>query len=99
MGPCDETLRGHRDAYYRGCQTVTRSGKICQRWDSQTPHQHSYPDSGLDANYCRNRDGGDTIWCYTTDPAKRWEYCDPLTTTQDPGNCEDSLSGNGANVP
>ena len=28
-------------------------------------------------NYCRNPDsesGGP--WCYTTDSAKRWEYCD-----------------------
>ena len=21
---------------------------------------------------------GDTIWCYTTDPKTRWEYCDPI---------------------
>ena len=29
-------------------------------------------------NYCRNPDGEASIWCYTTDPAKRWEYCDPV---------------------
>jgi len=21
---------------------------------------------------------GDTIWCYTTDPAVEWEYCNPI---------------------
>jgi hypothetical protein len=31
-----------------------------------------------DHNMCRNPDGADTIWCYTTDPKKRWEYCDPI---------------------
>ena len=25
---------------------------------------------------CRNPDGDSGPWCYTTDPDKRWEYCD-----------------------
>ena len=80
---CNEQLTGEEDAGYRGCQTKTRSGKTCQRWDSQSPHSHTrtaanYPKSGLESNYCRNPDGVDTIWCYTTDSAKRWEYCDPI---------------------
>ena len=29
-----------------------------------------------DHNYCRNPDGEPAVWCYTTDPQKRWEYCD-----------------------
>merc|ERR1712136_623196 len=78
-----ENLIGRKDVLYRGCQTQTRSGYECQKWDSQNPHTHkytpeAYPDSGLVKNYCRNPSGGDTIWCYTTDPNKRWEYCDPL---------------------
>jgi hypothetical protein len=32
-------------------------------------------------NYCRNPDNSDTIWCYTTDPATKWEYCDPPETS------------------
>jgi len=34
--------------------------------------------TGLEENYCRNPDGGDTIWCYTTSPDERWGYCDPI---------------------
>ena len=29
-------------------------------------------------NYCRNAGNQTTIWCYTIDQAKRWEYCDPI---------------------
>jgi len=52
-------------------------------WTSQSPHKHSRtpqknPKAGLVQNYCRNPDGENTIWCYTTDKSKRWEYCDPL---------------------
>ena len=78
---CDETLSGEKDAGYRGCQAQTRSGKTCQSWDSQTPHEHSRKSEAKGTtghNYCRNPDGEDTIWCYTTDPEKRWEYCDPM---------------------
>lgn len=34
-----------------------------------------YPDKGLDDNYCRNPDGSERPWCYTTDPAREREYC------------------------
>lgn len=67
---------------YRGYTNVTKSGRECQRWDSQAPHSHSrtrnnYPDAGLTDNFCRNPDGEDFgAWCYTNDPEKRWEYCD-----------------------
>uniref|UniRef100_A0A663MQJ5 Plasminogen n=1 Tax=Athene cunicularia TaxID=194338 RepID=A0A663MQJ5_ATHCN len=27
-------------------------------------------------NYCRNPDGEPRPWCFTTNPTKRWEYCD-----------------------
>ena len=66
---------------YRGTIATTKLGKTCQRWDSQSPHKHNrtpdeYPNDGLEENYCRNPDGEDGAWCYTTDPASRWEYCD-----------------------
>ena len=84
---------GARGAGYRGCQSVTRSGLTCQSWAAQTPHQHSLADesAGESAeaakNRCRNPDGGDSIWCYTTDSRKRWEYCNPIV------NCAGYWSG------
>ena len=36
-----------------------------------------------DHNYCRNPDGEDTIWCYTTDSSIIWAYCDPIEENKD----------------
>jgi hypothetical protein len=79
---CDETLTkdGHD---YRGCAHKTVGGVECQNWSSQEPHKQDrfalkFPGVGLnDHNYCRNPDGEETIWCYTMDPALRWDYCKP----------------------
>ena len=72
----DEDLGIH----YNGTLNVTESGRTCQKWDSDTPHSH--PITSLhryyleDHNYCRNPEGrGKHPWCYTMDPAVRWEYC------------------------
>ncbi|XP_066271658.1 plasminogen-like [Branchiostoma lanceolatum] len=78
-------------ATYRGTVSVTGTGNTCQRWDSQTPHEHSatpakYPSSGLDHSYCRNPDGERGVWCYTTDPSTRWGYCDVCVVQ--PGDCQ-----------
>ena len=65
---------------YTGNMDVTTSGRTCQRWDSQFPHAHTHcnqQDCTTDENYCRNPDSRALgAWCYTTDPAKRFENCD-----------------------
>jgi len=62
-------------ASYIGYKNRTKSGRTCQRWGAQSPHAHCVG-RGLEGNYCRNPDGEPTVWCYTTDPGKRWELCD-----------------------
>jgi len=74
---CNERLTGSKGSGYRGCQTVTRSGRTCQKWNLNSPHKHKFHSQG-DHNYCRNPDGEKTIWCYTTDKGDRWDYCDPI---------------------
>ncbi|KAI5615090.1 plasminogen precursor [Silurus asotus] len=75
---------------YRGKISNTVLGYTCQRWDSQKPNNHGYipsvlPDKYLEENYCRNPDGEPRPWCFTTNPAKRWDYCSiPRCTSQPP---------------
>ncbi|KAM6161026.1 hepatocyte growth factor-like protein [Erethizon dorsatum] len=66
---------------YRGSVDHTESGRECQRWDLQHPHGHPFGpgkflDKDLDDNYCRNPDGSERPWCYTTDPKLEREFCD-----------------------
>jgi hypothetical protein len=36
----------------------------------------NYPGRGLgDHNNCRDPDGEEQLWCYTTNPNVRWDYC------------------------
>ncbi|XP_037317318.2 LOW QUALITY PROTEIN: hepatocyte growth factor a [Pungitius pungitius] len=65
---------------YRGTMNVTPEGVTCQRWDSQSPHNHSFLPQNfrckdLRENYCRNPDGADYPWCFTTDPNQRTANC------------------------
>ncbi|KAF4071076.1 hypothetical protein AMELA_G00280820 [Ameiurus melas] len=67
---------------YRGTKSRTKSGRLCQRWDSTYPQKpnitpKTHPKADLESNYCRNPDGdSDGPWCYTLDLNKRWESCD-----------------------
>lgn len=80
---CKKDVKGED---YQGTTSVTMNGKTCQAWSSNTPHaknpkasdNNNYPDGSMaDAkNYCRNPDGSNHVWCYTTDPNVRWEKCD-----------------------
>ncbi|XP_047245164.1 hepatocyte growth factor a isoform X2 [Girardinichthys multiradiatus] len=65
---------------YRGTMNITPEGVTCQRWDSQFPHNHSFLPinfkcKDLRENYCRNPDGADYPWCFTTDPNQRIAKC------------------------
>ncbi|XP_061480281.1 plasminogen isoform X2 [Rhineura floridana] len=78
-GPGRQCLVGN-GGDYRGKIAVTVSGATCQSWAAQEPNKHvrtpeNYPCKGLEENYCRNPDGETMPWCYTTEPKKRWEYC------------------------
>ena len=95
-GQCgyDEVNPGNAFTKYHGKQTVTKTGKTCQAWNVNTPHNHIYASEpintyytrseyGLQSNYCRNPNDSrpGKIWCYTTDPAVEWEECDPIDST------------------
>ncbi|XP_039266937.2 plasminogen-like [Styela clava] len=86
-GSCFDS--GDRESY-RGAIHQTKSGIICQAWNSQSPHRHrytssTYPNSGLNGNNCRNPDLDKNPWCFTTSSYKQWEYCDVP-------NCSDTTS-------
>ena len=80
---CSQTVAGHG---YVGTVSVTKSGKQCQKWSSNTPNtvpskytDSKFPDGSREAanSYCRNPDLSWTgVWCYTTDPDTNWEECD-----------------------
>uniref|UniRef100_A0A8C0J9T8 Kringle domain-containing protein n=1 Tax=Chelonoidis abingdonii TaxID=106734 RepID=A0A8C0J9T8_CHEAB len=81
---------------YQGKISQTESGIECQHWDAQQPHSHGYipsnfPEKNLRMNYCRNPDGEPRPWCFTTNPTKRWEFCN-IPRCSKPSQC---LSGNG----
>ena len=71
--------------HYQGKHALTKDNVVCQRWDSQTPHDHSltdasqYPDATVqDAdNYCRGIGSEPWPWCYTMSSVS-WEFCGKL---------------------
>jgi len=82
---CRETPGGRT---YIGHVNKTVSGRQCQQWSSNFPHEEAsfhtndqFPDGTREAalNYCRNPYGekwSETVWCYTMDPNMLWELCD-----------------------
>lgn len=68
---CKRTTTGWE---YSGQIGITKSGRTCQAWGSQTPHAHTYG-TNLPENYCRDPSDSGYLWCYTTDPYKEWEEC------------------------
>ena len=70
---------------YRGNTHITRGGKECQDWDKQDPREHSYTSSkyktaGLKKRACRDPNARGTIWCFTEEGTKEWDYCDQQLT-------------------
>ncbi|XP_042631494.1 hepatocyte growth factor-like [Cyprinus carpio] len=81
-GDIDNTttcFRGRGEGY-RGTVGITPEGVTCQRWDAQFPHRHPYTPQNyrckdLRENYCRNPDGSQLPWCFTTDPSVPVAFC------------------------
>lgn len=66
---------------YKGCQTRTVSGRECVAWEPSAVDGFQQKRSCVGCgNYCRNVGNRATIWCYTSDPSQRWDYCVPLNT-------------------
>jgi apolipoprotein a len=69
--------------WYIGTLNVTENGRVCQRWDSQSPQSHEFgtidmlPDNTMAeaGNHCRWLEATPRPWCYTVDDGYRWEYC------------------------
>ncbi|XP_063148045.1 hepatocyte growth factor-like protein isoform X2 [Candoia aspera] len=85
---------------YRGKVNVTTSGVSCQRWDSQMPHRHNfhpqrYECKDLRENYCRNPDGSEAPWCFTTMPNLPRAFCFQIQRCTEDVEAEDCYQGNG----
>ncbi|XP_071095334.1 hepatocyte growth factor-like protein [Haliotis cracherodii] len=79
----------HSRGVYLGTVATSVTGKTCQRWKAQVPHEHrfkgpilrspsGFASETLDeaVNYCRDPSDAGFMWCYTMDPRSRWEKCD-----------------------
>ncbi|XP_076103944.1 plasminogen-like [Mytilus galloprovincialis] len=63
---------------YTGTHSKTISNRECQGWNKNYTHTVNDKPINQDdhsTNYCRASSSDGLLWCYTTDPAFRWEYC------------------------
>ena len=65
-----DCLASKQGLSYVGYENKTISGRTCKSWQGQSLG------GDLEGNFCRNPDEDTTVWCFTTDPEKVWEYCD-----------------------
>merc|ERR1719310_2568808 len=85
-GCYDEEDKGET---YRGLVTSTISGRTCQKWLDNKPHEPGMEPSDENGvgnhNFCRNPDGfEEKPWCFTLDHATEKEVCDiPLCKGMD----------------
>uniref|UniRef100_A0A9J8AZV4 Macrophage stimulating 1 n=1 Tax=Cyprinus carpio carpio TaxID=630221 RepID=A0A9J8AZV4_CYPCA len=87
---------------YRGKVNETTSGIPCQRWDAQKPHEHpfspkTYECKGLEQNYCRNPDGSEAPWCFTSLSGMRTALCLQIKRCADDIEAEDCYNEIGKN--
>lgn len=85
---------------YRGTANTTAAGVPCQRWDTQSPHQHrfapeKYPCKDLRENFCRNPDGSEAPWCFTSRPGMRMAFCYQIRRCTDDVRPEGCYYGTG----
>ncbi|XP_061252875.1 hepatocyte growth factor-like protein isoform X3 [Bos javanicus] len=85
---------------YRGTVNTTAAGVPCQRWDAQLPHQHrfapeKYACKDLRENFCRNPDGSEAPWCFTSRPGMRMAFCYQIRRCTDDVRPEDCYHGAG----
>ncbi|KAJ8030095.1 Macrophage mannose receptor 1 [Holothuria leucospilota] len=65
---------------YRGPAQITIDRELCEYWDDMTDqiiNPITYPDAGLEENYCRNPNNGPAPWCYVRlELGVGWKVCD-----------------------
>ncbi|XP_063678661.1 natterin-4-like [Bolinopsis microptera] len=86
----DAKDRANKGSGYDGTQSRTRLGYTCQNWKSNEVHKSKIKKTyGIgDNNYCRNPERKySDVWCYTTNPSVRYDWCDVPTCSTEACDC------------